>query len=152
MRIVYGLLIILMVLPGCQRPSGINRLHLEGPLCGTWLMENATYTGSDLKVTVTSDERTCYKLMSGEHFAVIEMYKANPDSQFFAAVGTYETTDSTYTEYYEASNTPAKVGTKMVFKYELQGDLWTIENQTSGMTMVEHWERVSKPVVNKAGM
>ncbi len=156
MRGMYGTVsVVLMILlfMSCQPKPG--EVMLKGPLCGTWRMIEAQYASGEISGTIDGEERICYKLMSGEHFAVIEMYKANPDSQFFAAVGTYTLGEGTYTEYYEASSSPARVGTHLTFKSEIVENQWTIEIEASERTegyLKETWELVSKPAMADAGM
>ncbi len=54
------------------------------------------------------------------------MFTDNPDSQFFAAVGAYKLSDSTYTKYYKASNLPSKTGETLTFHSVLEDKTWTI--------------------------
>ena len=118
-------------------------------LCGTWRMVEGIYSGPDFSVTTTQEERICYKILSENHFSVIEMFKANPDSQFFAAVGTYSLSDSTYTEYYQASNIPSKVGEKFEFHSVIQDNKWTIKLKAKDLQLEETWVCVNTPENNR---
>ena len=117
-------------------------------LCGTWRMIEGTYIGPDFSVTTTEEDRICYKIISQNHISVVEMYKANPDSQFFAAVGTYTLSDSTYTEYYEASNLPSKMGEKFEFHSIIEDKKWTIKLETDDLQLEETWVCTSSPGEN----
>lgn len=108
-------------------------------VCGTWKMVEGTYIGPDFSVTTTTDNRICYKILSENHFSVIEMFTDNPDSQFFAAVGTYKLSDSTYTEYYEASNLPSKTGETLTFHSVIEDKKWTISLTSDDLRLEETW-------------
>ncbi len=108
-------------------------------LCGTWKMVEGTYIGPDFSVTTTSENRICYKILSENHFSVVEMFTENPDSQFFAAVGTYKLSDSTYTEYYEASNLPSKTGETLTFHSVIKDKKWMISLTSQDLQLKETW-------------
>ncbi|HPG42031.1 MAG TPA: hypothetical protein PLP19_21975 [bacterium] len=134
-----ALLVFLLVLLQCeQKPPQ------HSSMCGAWSMIQGTYIGAGINTVYNQDERICYKLISDEHFAVIEMFKANPESLFFAAVGTYKWTDSTYTEIYEAANDPAKVGQSLTFRSSVKDIYWKISLEQEDMMLNETWERQVK--------
>ncbi|MBN2410066.1 hypothetical protein JXQ31_00145 [candidate division KSB1 bacterium] len=136
--LIIALFIFFLVLLQCQ---GQKERSL---MCGTWRMIEGTYEGPGMKVVYDKDERICYKLISEEHFAVIEMFKDNPDSLFFAAVGAYSWDDTSYTEFYEASNDPAKVGESLTFQSSVKGFIWKISLEQESLTLDETWERIVK--------
>lgn len=108
-------------------------------VCGTWRMVEGYYDGPNFQAKTNTDIRICYKIISESHFAVIEMYSDNPDSMFFAAVGSYEIDDSTYTEIYEASNVPTKIGEKMVFQSSIENNTWKIKLNRDDLSLDETW-------------
>ncbi len=123
----------------------ITSCNKETPrVCGTWRMVEGVYEGPDFTVRTNEETRICYKIMGDRHFSVIEMYPDNPDSNFFAAVGTYSLTDSAYTERYEASNIPGKVGEELVFHSELDDKTWKISLESEDMTLHEIWTCVNE--------
>jgi len=111
----------------------------EQNVCGTWKMIEGNYEGPDFSVKTDAEKRICYKILSENHFAVIEMYMDNPDSMFFAAVGTYQLLDSTYIETYEASNVPTKIGEKMEFHSTLHDKTWKISLNKDDLFLEETW-------------
>lgn len=108
-------------------------------ICGTWRMVEGTYVGPDFSVTTDSENRICYKVISEDHFAVIEVYADNPDSMFFAAVGSYTLNDSTYIETYEASNVQTKIGEKMQFHSSISDKVWKIKRIKDDLHLEETW-------------
>jgi len=134
------LLVFLLVLLQCRE----QKPPQHSSMCGAWSMIEGTYIGAGINTVYNQDERICYKLISDEHFAVIEMFKANPESLFFAAVGTYQWTDSTYTEIYEAANDPAKVGQSLTFRSSVKDIYWKISLEQEDMMLNETWERQVK--------
>ncbi len=138
MRIIGNFLAIFftaLLLVSCQQKE-------PNQLCGTWRMVNGIYKGPDFTVETNEDKRICYKLISEKNFAVIEMFKSNPESLFFAAVGHYEWDDTSYVEHYEASNVPTKIGETERFTSRLDGDLWHISMKSQDMELEETWRRV----------
>ncbi|HHM23526.1 MAG TPA: DUF4488 domain-containing protein [Bacteroidetes bacterium] len=113
-----------------------------GPFCGAWKMISGTYKGPNFTVQSTEENRLSYKVISQDHFAVVEMFKSNPDSMLFTAVGRYTYDDSTYTEFYEATNVPYQTGTKNIFRYKLEGNRWILDMKTEDMELHEVWERI----------
>lgn len=111
-------------------------------VCGTWRMAAGTYIGPDFSVTTDAENRICYKVLSGDHFAVVEVYADNPDSMFFAAVGSYEIDDSTFTETYEASNVPTKIGEHLQFQSIIQNETWDISLKKDDLQLQETWVRI----------
>ena len=112
-------------------------------LCGTWKMQLGLYNGPDFSTRCDDKNKICYKLISQDHFAVIEMCKQNPDSLFFAAVGTYSLNDSVYTEHYEASNIPSKIGQNLEFQSEFDGNQWIIKTKVDDLYLEEIWVKKS---------
>jgi len=108
-------------------------------LCGTWKMIEGNYKGPDFSVVTTEENRICYKILSQNHFSVVEMFTQNPDSQFFAAVGTYTLSDTTYTEHYEASNLPSKTGETLTFHSIVKDNKWTISLKANDLELHETW-------------
>jgi len=129
--------LLLQLSLGCQAPESRN-------LCGTWRMVQGKYSGPELQVSQDENTRICYKILSEDHFAVIEMFPHNPDSLFFAAVGKYDLKGSVYREHYTASNVSSKVGQTLEFTSEVKGDVWHISLQTVEMTLTETWQRIQK--------
>jgi len=136
--LIIALLVIFLVLLQCQGQKERSQM------CGTWRMIEGTYEGPGLRVVFDKNERICYKIIGEEHFAVIEMFKHNPDSLFFAAVGTYTWDDTSYTEHYAASNDPAKVGESLTFQSSVKSFIWKISLEQEALTLDETWERMVK--------
>lgn len=133
-KIVLAILsIIVLIVPSCQQKPDIFK--------GTWIMVEGDYNGPDVQIVTTEENRMCYKILSDGHFAVVEMYRAKPDSQFFAAVGRYQFDDSTFTETYDACNVGYKVGSSNRFSYKMEGDRWRLKMHTSEMQLNEVWLR-----------
>ena len=128
--------IFFMVL-NCQKSE-------EDVLNGAWKMVSGSYIGPDIKVECDDEERMCYKIISKDHFAVVQVCPANPDSMFFTAIGKYSLSDSTYTEEYEATNVTYKIGTSMTFssKFEEDHTIWIINAKDEEMELHEVWQRV----------
>ena len=116
----------------------------DNQLCGTWRLVQANYSGPDFELSINENSRICYKILSEQHFSVVEMYPQNPDSFFFAAVGTYSLNDTSYVETYEASNMSAKVGEKVHFHSIVEGDKWRIRGADENLKINETWIRVAK--------
>lgn len=127
---------IILLLQSCTKSAS----SLEG----TWQMEQGTYTSlrDSLKIETDGTDRFSIKIMGPKHFAVVEMFKNNPDSLFFAAVGTYRLTPTKYIETYEASNVGYQVGTSREFDYSLDGDRFTITASLQDAELHEVWARV----------
>lgn len=125
--------VIILIVLSCQ--------HKPDLFEGTWIMVEGEYKGPDVQISTTEENRMCYKILSDGHFAVVEMYRVRPDSQFFAAVGRYSFDDSTFTETYDACNVGYKVGTSNRFGYKLEGDRWLLKMHTSEMKLNEVWIR-----------
>lgn len=130
----------LLAFLNCARQS-------ETPIEGTWQMVSGTYTDIANTVTITTDEskRFSLKVVGPKHFAVVEMFKENPDSLFFAAVGTYKIKGNKYIETYEASNVGYQVGTSREFEFGVTGGRWKIKSvgSDSDMALDEVWARLN---------
>lgn len=137
----YSLLLVVIILSFVVFISCQEKVN---PLNGAWKMVSGTYEGPEFKVECTGEDRMCYKVISDDHFAVVEICPANPDSNLFTAVGKYNLTESTYTEMYEATNVTYKIGTSLTFNFKLKEDntLWIIEAKQEEMVLHEIWERV----------
>ncbi len=131
-QVCLSFILFLMIFFSCTTKNQLD-------VCGTWRMVEGVYIGPDFKVTTNAENRICYKILSGDHFAVVEMYAYNPDSMFFAAVGSYTIEDSTYTEIYEASNVPTKIGEKMVFHSVIENKTWKISLKKDDLHLEETW-------------
>ena len=129
--VVISFILISTLLPNCQQKND--------PFEGTWIMVTGKYESPELTVISNKEKRTCFKILANGHFGVVEMCKAKPDSNFFAAVGTYSFDDSTYTETYEASNVGYQIGTSLKFKYTLDKNFWRIKMNTKNMKLYEEW-------------
>jgi hypothetical protein len=136
---LFSMLAILLLVNGCTKEK-------SSPLEGTWKMVSGTYTDlqSNQKIETDESERFCIKIMSGNHFAVVEMFKDNPDSLFFAAVGTYEVSGNRYIETYSASNVGYQVGTSREFSFTLDSNNWTITRSQEDMDLREIWVKVEQ--------
>ena len=130
-------IIFIFLILSCQKKE-------EDPLNGAWKMVSGSYTGPEFQVDCTEADRICYKLISDDHFAVVEICPTNPDSNLFTAVGKYNMTDSIYTETYEATNVSYKIGTSLSFNYKLEEEntLWIIDVKQEDMELHEVWQRV----------
>ena len=129
---------LIFIIAGCQKKPE------HGALEGAWKMASGTYIGPSFKVECSEQDRLCYKVISKDHFAVVEVCPANPDSMLFTAVGIYSLSDSVYTEKYEATNVSYKIGTSMNFKYKLEENqmLWIIDAKEEDMELHEVWQRI----------
>ncbi len=132
------LILLVLIFVGCKEEP-------KTTLCGTWRMTVGTYVGPGFSTTSDEKNRISYKILSQKHFAVIEMFHDNPDSQFFAAVGTYAFDDTSYTENYEASNIASKIGQSLRFKSKVKDGKWDIQLKTKDMELNETWMCVNKP-------
>lgn len=137
-KVLLVVIITSLVIPSCQKTKPSFQV------CGTWRMVSGVYITPSMTVHSDGTNRISYKIFSGDHFSVVEMFKNNPDSLFFAAVGTYDLTDSTYTEKYQASNVVAKVGQQLKFKSQISEGVWRIQLKTVDMELDETWECVQK--------
>lgn len=132
MKSIYITLVLLMAL-------FLSCAKKQSDICGAWRMVEGTYVGPDFSVTTDSENRICYKVISEDHFAVVEVYADNPDSMFFAAVGSYTLDDSIYTETYDASNVQTKIGEKMEFHSILENKTWKISRIQDDLHLEETW-------------
>jgi hypothetical protein len=98
-------------------------------------------------VTIDGNIRLCYKILSDDHFAVVEMYKSKPESLFFAAVGQYTLDDTVYTEILEGCNVPAEVGRTNVFHSQIDDNTWRIYMKRQDVELDETWVRTRKPAL-----
>jgi hypothetical protein len=130
--------IFIFLIFACQKEEDNNALT------GTWKMVSGSYIGPAIQVECNEEDRMCYKIISRDHFAVVQVCPANPDSMFFAAIGKYSMSDSTYVEEYEATNVSYKIGTSMTFKstFEEDKNLWIVEAKDNEMELHEVWQRV----------
>ena len=132
-RILVALFCLLLVSCG-----GLGDTSLEG----TWQMVSGTYPTNAGKVVIEGDERLCYKILSADHFAVVEMYRNRPDSLFFAAVGKYSLKNDVYKETLEGCNVSADVGRTNTFESEVTDDSWRIRMTRDDTELDETWVRV----------
>ncbi len=123
--------------------------HADRRLCGTWRMISGKYSGPDFEIRENDATRMCYKILSENSFAVIELYPNNPDSLFFAAFGHYEMSDTGYTEIYEASNVPSKIGSRLHFHSRFKDKEWKISLKTAELSLDETWMRISRPEIEE---
>ncbi|NOY57970.1 MAG: hypothetical protein GXO75_03420 [Calditrichaeota bacterium] len=135
---ILSLVLLGLFFAGCKKED-------KTVLCGTWKMTSGKYVGPGFSTTLDETNRISYKILSQNHFAVVEMYHDNPDSQFFSAFGTYNFTDSSYTEHYEACNIPSKVGQSLKFKSKVENGKWIIQLKNEGMELNETWICVNRP-------
>lgn len=107
-------------------------------------MVSGKYVGPNFNLECSEQDRKCCKVISKDHFAVVQICPANPDSMFFAAIGKYSLSDSTYVEEYETTNVSYKIGTSMSFKSKFEEDknLWIVEAKDDEMELYEVWQRV----------
>ncbi|MBN1540863.1 hypothetical protein JW992_01875 [candidate division KSB1 bacterium] len=135
----YVIVALFLLLPTlrCGEPESAG-------LCGTWRMVQGEYKGPELQVKQDEITRICYKILANDHFAVIEMFPDNPDSLFFAAIGTFQLNGDSYKEHYTASNVASKIGQTLAFYSEVKGDIWHIRLQTQEMSLSETWQRIQK--------
>ena len=115
-----------------------------GSLEGTWQMVSGKYVTPSGIVECNEEARLCYKILGEQHFSVVEMYRANPDSGFFAAVGRYKVDGPEYTEILEGCNNANMVGNSNVFESTLTGNSWRIYRKTEDMELDETWVRVKQ--------
>ena len=113
---------------------------------GTWQMVSGRYETPTNTVICDKDTRLCYKLIGENHFSVVEMYRANPDSAFFAAVGRYTLDDNKYIEILEGCNNANMVGDVNVFESTLTKDEWRIYRKTDDSILDETWIRVKNSI------
>ena len=130
-------LFLFLLLISCKKEN-------VGTLEGAWKMVSGSYVGPNIQVECNEEDRMCYKVISKDHFAVVQVCPANPDSMFFAAIGRYSFNGSTYIESYEATNVSFRIGTSMTFtsKFEEDQNLWILEAKDQDMELYEVWERV----------
>ena len=133
----FFLIILIFLMIACQKKE-------EDSLSGAWKMVSGSYVGPAIQVECNEEDRMCYKVIGKDHFAVVQVCPANPDSMFFAAIGKYSLSDSTYVEEYEATNVPYKIGTSMSFKSKFEEDknLWIVEAKDDEMELHEVWQKV----------
>jgi hypothetical protein len=134
-----GGLILLLVIAHCGEKE-------ETGIKGTWKMISGKYMMPSGSVDLDIDNRLCYKIISDDHFAVVEMYKSNPESLFFAAVGKYTLEGDIYAETLEGCNIAADVGRTNVFHSELSEEGWRITMKREDMELDETWEKIRTPV------
>lgn len=128
-------LCVLLLLLGCRSKEAKT-------IEGTWQMVSGRYITPSDTVICSDESRLCYKLIGANHFSVVEMYRARPDSAFFAAVGRYTLHDSVYTEILEGCSNPNMVGISNVFQSSLLGDTWRIYRENEDGSLDETWKRV----------
>ncbi|RMD95427.1 MAG: hypothetical protein D6813_00385 [Calditrichaeota bacterium] len=136
-KIYVPILLLLFLFFACEKQK-------TNPFEGAWKMIKGTYSSDDTKIETTEEQRFCIKIMGPKYFAVVEMFKHNPDSLFFAAVGTYEFTKDKYIEKYTASNVGYQIGSKRTFDYTLENDLWTLTGKEKDMELYEEWMRIKE--------
>ena len=116
----------------------------KNSLEGTWQMVSGKYVTSSTIVECNDETRLCYKIIGAQHFAVVEMHRAKPDSAFFAATGRFERKGSNSTEVLEICSNANMVGISNVFESTLKGDTWRIYRKTEDEELDETWVRVKK--------
>ncbi len=105
------------------------------PLEGVWeyvesFTPDTTYQRSpDLKA---------YKILYENYFALAG--QNHPAEENWGHAGKIRVTEDTYVEYLDIVSMPAYVGDSAVFKYTLNGDIWTITYE--GGSRTEKWKRV----------
>ena len=114
-------------------------------LQGTWQMISGKYVTPTNIVECNKETRLCYKLIGEHHFSVVEMYRAKPDSAFFAAVGRFELHGDKYTEILEGCSNSNMVGDENVFESTLEDNKWRIYRKTNDSVLDETWIRVESP-------
>jgi hypothetical protein len=114
----------------------------KNPLEGTWQMVSGKYVTPSTTVECNEKTRLCYKIIGANHFSVVEMYRAKPDSAFFAATGRYKDEGKTYTEILEICSNANMVGISNVFESTLANDTWRIYRKTQDSELDETWVKV----------
>lgn len=137
---LFWILACLNILSACSKsePSALE---------GTWRMEACTYIGSEKNNTSESDDitkRFCLKIFGAGHFALVEMFKDNPDSLLFAALGKYQLTHDRYMEKYDASNVGYQTDSWREFEYFLEGDSLITISISEDVTLKEVWVRLEQ--------
>ncbi|UCF38567.1 MAG: hypothetical protein JSU96_06925 [Acidobacteriota bacterium] len=112
-------------------------------LVGTWQFVSAKETQADGTVVEYTDlDLRSNKIVNNDYFCVVTR---NSDGSFrHAILGPYRVEGDLYTEILEYSSNTAWTGSRPVYRYELDGDLWII--RTTGSTREkreEVWRRVT---------
>ena len=138
--------IVGLVMTGFCLTLACSGVEKTATLNGAWQMISGRYETPTDTVICSPETRLCYKIISEHHFSVVEMYRAKPDSAFFAAVGRYKVAGDTYTEILEGCSNANMVGDKNVFESNLTGNKWRIYRKTEDSVLDETWVRASVPM------
>jgi hypothetical protein len=125
---------------------GFGALATPGQdLVGTWEFVSAKTTHSDGTVVEHSSlDLRSSKILNSDYFCVVTR---NADGSFrHVNLGPYRVEGNLYTETLEYSTYNRWIGSSPVYKFTLEGDLWTIRT-TGGRDVVreEVWRRVKGP-------
>jgi hypothetical protein len=85
-----------------------------------------------------SPDMKAYKILYKDYFSLAG--QNHPAEENWGHAGKIRVTEDTYVEYLDIVSMPAYVGDSAIFKYKLEGDIWTITY--IGGTRTEKWKRV----------
>ena len=125
---------------------GFGALAAPGhDLVGTWEFVSAKTTHSDGTVVEYSTlDLVSDKILNSDYFCVVTR---NADGSFrHVNLGPYRVEGNLYTETLEYSTNSRWIGSRPVYKFTLEGDLWTIITTGSREVIREEvWRRVTNP-------
>jgi hypothetical protein len=112
-------------------------------LQGTWQLQSAIYRDQTGKVVgeIKDQQTKSRKLIAGRHFSFITW---QADGKFVvAASGTFTADASGYHEQVDTTSLARLQDKTYHFQCQLSGDKWLHQGLEDGITIEEHWLRVS---------
>ena len=133
---ILGLFMIITVLSCTTQPPVEQQTN---PLEGVWEFVSGERTTQDTIITYPGPQTTdlrSFKFITKNHWGVTGMVPSRGSNWGFA--GTYRLTDDTYVEHFVIQSNTENLGDSAVYKYKLDGDIWTISSDW----LKEEWKRI----------
>ncbi|MCL1143626.1 hypothetical protein [Shewanella gaetbuli] len=130
--------------------SGVSSASMKteqqaNPIQGTWQLVSGRYLNEQQQwVDYASLNLSAIKIIAASHFSFTTVQQTATGPKFWAAgTGTYQLTNTTYTEQPSLNSFGAVVGQEFVFEYQLKNNqLHTQRVENGDLQEVEVWQRL----------
>lgn len=136
--LIISIILVGIAMSSCTTQQNVEQDEqnsLEGIwelVSGEWNWQDTAYTfpGGDMKGLKS------YKYLGKTNWANLAQDTAS--DLFWAHGGIYRITEDIYVEYFDIHNSIKAIGDSAVYKYTLDGDIWTISSDW----LKEEWRRI----------
>lgn len=126
MKIINTVLVLSLIIGACHSPNIETSSKPAKPILGTWkLLSGVLIEKGDTTITDYTKDVSFIKIINDTHFAFIQHDLSKGKSAkpvFSAGGGSYNFSDSTYTEHLEYCNERAWEDNKFTFTITIRGD------------------------------